>query len=54
MESTAEIRDREDRSLRALARASLDAPEEPFSKKWPEFRKVLERHRGEKCHDSAA
>jgi nanoRNase/pAp phosphatase (c-di-AMP/oligoRNAs hydrolase) len=48
MESTAEIRDREDRPLRALARASLDVSEEPLSKKWLEFRKVLERHRGEK------
>src|ERR1041385_7598469 len=48
MESTAEIVDRENHSPRMLARTSLLTPEEPSSKKWLEFRKVLERHRGER------
>ncbi len=48
MESTAEIVDRENHPQRTLVRTSLASPEEPLSKKWLEFRKVLERHRGEK------
>src|SRR5215510_15567333 len=47
MESMAEATVRERRSLRAVE-PTHDADVETSSKKWTEFRKVLERHRGEK------
>jgi nanoRNase/pAp phosphatase (c-di-AMP/oligoRNAs hydrolase) len=47
MDSTAEIRERDERPLRAVTRGTPDTPESS-SKKWMELRKVLECHRGEK------
>lgn len=47
MESTAEMIEREERPLRAVMRVTPDTTESA-SKKWMEFRKVLEHHRGEK------
>jgi len=47
MESTAEMRERDERPLRAVTRVTPDTTESS-SKKWMELCKVLERHRGEK------
>lgn len=47
MESTAETIEQYERPLRAVTRVTPDTTESS-GKKWMEFRKVLERHRGEK------
>lgn len=47
MESTAEMRERDERPLRTVPRVTPDTMESS-SKKWMELGKILERHRGEK------